>query len=84
MILRIWLGAMNVRKAKAAPTVIHLSVKYCDYQELCAPLRVLNLKSLPELQSRPRQVELTAVITAHSSNGSYLLLQNRFSRVSNP
>lgn len=33
MILQIWLGAMNVRKVKAAPTVIHLAVKYRDYLE---------------------------------------------------
>lgn len=81
MIQQIWLGAVNVRQAKAAPTVIHLSFKYCDYQELCPPLRVPNLKSLAELQSHTRQVELTAVITAHS--GSYLLLQYHFIRVAN-
>lgn len=64
MILQIWLGAMNGRRARAAPTVIHLSFKCGDYHKLCSPPRVLNLKSLPERQSRTRQVELTAVITA--------------------
>lgn len=78
MILQIWLGAMNGRRAKAAPTVIHLSFKCGDYHKLCSPPRVLNLKSLPERQSRTRQVELTAVITAHNSGRSYLLLQKPF------
>lgn len=73
---------MNVRKAKAAPTGIHLPVKYCDYQQLCLPQRALNLKSLPELQSRTRQVELTAVITAQTA----LIYFNKtiFSRAANP
>lgn len=34
-VLQIWQQAMDVRESKAAPTEIHLSGKYCDYQD-CA------------------------------------------------
>lgn len=84
MILQTWPGAMNVRRAKAAQqwSICHLSI-VITMQQLCWPRRVPNLKSLPELQSRTRQVRLTAVISAHSANGSYLLQQNQFSQVAN-
>lgn len=45
--------AMNVRKEKVAPAVIHLSFKYCDYQRLCSPLWFVDLKALHSYNHTP-------------------------------